>query len=238
MIPNLTAWAVPAVILTFMGVTLGPFLIQSARGWRVRRHLLRTGHDAMGTLIRTWGTGVTINDDPQVGMLVEVHPPGGEPFRAEATVIIPLVHLPMAQAGARVYVRYDPAAPGRVAVVSLVGTAATPDGPMAITLVGDRDGERLLMQHQATNLEILRIGTPAPAKVLEYTPTGIEVNGPNPVVNVAVEVHPPGSPPFTAQSFGQPVVAASIPRYQPGCMVTVRYDATNTPRVVVERSGA
>lgn len=234
---NLEPWMLTAAIVAVIGATAGPFLIRSARAWRVRAKLLLTGADAMATLIRTWDTGVRINDAPQVGMLVEVQPPGGAPFRAEVTGTIPIVHLSMVQPGARLHVRYDPAVPGEVALVSVIGTAATPDGPPAISLVNRREAERILEQRQAAHLEILRTGTPAPAKVLEYAPSGITVNGDNPAVSLFVEVQPPGSRSFTAYVFGIPIVEASIPRYQPGRMVRVRYDPGNLTRVAVERSG-
>lgn len=234
---NLVPWITPVAILAVFGVTAGPFLVRSARARRVRAKLLLTGVDAMATLIRTWDTHVRINDNPQVGMLVEVQPPGGDPFRAEVTQTISIVHLPMVQPGARLYVRCDPAVPREVALVSVIGTEATADGPMAIPLVDRREAHRILEQRQAANLEILRTGVSAPAKVLEYAPTGILVNGENPMVNLTVEVQPPGSPSFTAQTFGQAVAEASIPRYQPGRTVTVRYDPGNLTRVVVERSG-
>jgi hypothetical protein len=223
-------------LVAVFGVFLGPMLVRGVRARRVRKQVLLTGEDAVATLVGTWDTGVRLNDDPQVGMRIEVHPPGGPPFHAEVSHFVSIVHLPVFQPGARLWVKFDP--PTReVALVSVAGPGAA-DGSAAISLIDGEDAERVLMRLQHEREELRRTGTSAPAKVVRYAPIGIYVNGDNPTVNLTLEVHPPGGEPFMAEAFGNPVAETSIPKFQPGEMVTVRYDSRSPGKVALERSGA
>ncbi|MFZ0548345.1 MAG: DUF3592 domain-containing protein [Candidatus Promineifilaceae bacterium] len=78
--------------------------------------LLKEGVAANATILKIWDTGVTLNDNPQVGMLLEVQPIGSEPFRVEMKSIISRIALPQVQPGHVVPVRYDPANPSNVAL--------------------------------------------------------------------------------------------------------------------------
>jgi len=224
------------VLLAVFGVLLGPMLVRGVRAQRVRKQVLLTGEDAVATLVGTWDTGVRINDNPQVGMRLEVQPPGGPRFHAELSQVVSIVHLPMFQPGARLWVKFDPAT-REVALLSATAPGAA-DGAVGISLIGEGDAERVLMRLQDERAELLRTGTAAPATVVRYTPIAIYVNGDNPVVNLTLEVHPPGGEPFMAEAFGNPVAEASIPKFQPGETVTVRFDARSPGKVALERSGA
>jgi hypothetical protein len=78
--------------------------------------LLQEGVQAQATILKIWDTGVTLNDNPQVGMLLEVHPAGREPFRVEMKSIISRIALAQIQPGRVVPVRYDPENPSKVAL--------------------------------------------------------------------------------------------------------------------------
>lgn len=80
--------------------------------------LLQQGVTAQATIIKIWDTGITLNDNPQVGMLLEVMPtgPGQEPFRVEMKSIISRIALAQIQPGRIVPVRYDPQNPSKIAL--------------------------------------------------------------------------------------------------------------------------
>jgi hypothetical protein len=78
--------------------------------------LLKEGVAANATILKIWDTGVTLNDNPQVGMLLEIQPIGREPFRVEMKSIISRIALAQIQPGRVVPVRYDPANPSNVAL--------------------------------------------------------------------------------------------------------------------------
>ena len=50
--------------------------------------LLEHGLPADATVLKVWDTGTTINDDPQLGLLLEVRPAGDPPFQAESKSVI------------------------------------------------------------------------------------------------------------------------------------------------------
>jgi len=93
------------VIRKFVSKTFGP-----------DQKLLQEGLPAQATIIKIWDTGITLNDNPQVGMLLEVQPSSGEPFRVELKSIISRLALAQVQPGRVVPVRYDPQDPSKVAL--------------------------------------------------------------------------------------------------------------------------
>jgi len=139
-------------------------------------------------------------------------------------------------------VKYDPANPSRVAIVSVIpagmmGGGAAMGAPMASNMMNPQQTEAMLFQYQAANQQIIKVGLQAPARVIQYMPLGINVNGNNPVVNLMLEVHPVSRPVFTAMAQGILVSEASIVKYQPGQTITVRYDPNDLTKVAVEHSG-
>ncbi len=73
-------------------------------------------HDAV--VLEIWDTGMTVNDDPVVGLSVRVESPDRPPYVARiAKSIVSRVHLPQVQPGCRVRVFVDPKHPAtRVAL--------------------------------------------------------------------------------------------------------------------------
>lgn len=91
--------------------------IDRATGESQARALRQTGLPAPATILRIWDTGITLNDDPVIGMEVEVRPEEGDPFRA----IIPKsrisrIAIPQFQPGKEIAVRYDPQDRSQVAL--------------------------------------------------------------------------------------------------------------------------
>jgi S1-C subfamily serine protease len=95
------------------------------------KELQEHGVSAEATILKVWDTGWTVNEDPVVGMEVEVRPPEGPVF--EATIkktLISRIDLPQFQPGRVVPVRYDPKNPAVVAV-DFGGQVASSGGPVA-----------------------------------------------------------------------------------------------------------
>jgi hypothetical protein len=76
-----------------------------------------TGIAAEATIQKIWDTGITVNQDPVIGMEVEVQPPEGQAWRATIPKsLISRLDIPRFQPGQRVSVRYDPHDTSRVAL--------------------------------------------------------------------------------------------------------------------------
>lgn len=71
--------------------------------------ILTRGKPAEARILEIMDTGTTINQNPVVRFRLEVQPPGGPPFQAEAERLISRLQIPLVQPGSIVYVKYDPA---------------------------------------------------------------------------------------------------------------------------------
>jgi hypothetical protein len=69
---------------------------------------------AQATILNVWDTGTTLNDNPQVGLLLEVHPMGGQPYQVQTKSLVSRLKIPMIQVGNVVPVKYDPRDPSKV----------------------------------------------------------------------------------------------------------------------------
>jgi hypothetical protein len=79
--------------------------------------LQSTGVAAEATVQKIWDTGITVNQDPVIGMEVEVQPAEGQPWRATIPKsLISRLDIPRFQPGQRVSVRYNPQDRSRVAL--------------------------------------------------------------------------------------------------------------------------
>ncbi|MCI0397076.1 MAG: hypothetical protein L0332_03840 [Chloroflexi bacterium] len=73
---------------------------------------------AQATILNMWDTGVTLNDNPQVGMLLEVHPTDRPAYQVQTKAVISRFRLLQYQVGAVVPVKYDPTDPSKVILAS------------------------------------------------------------------------------------------------------------------------
>ncbi len=231
---NDLGWILPVAIFGIMFLVFVLVFGAMFLRWRVKQRVLQTGVAATATIVRVWDTGTRINDNPRVGMLLQVQPTTGAPFQAEVKETVSVVQMPMFQPGAQLEVKYDPAQPTSVAIVSVIGGSSTNSGP---GLMNREQAEQLLSRYQAENERILSSGVSAPAKILQYIPIGVNVNGNNPAVNLIVEVQPVAVAPFTAQAHGNVIAEASVYKFQPGQMVTVQYNPEDLTEVALARSG-
>ena len=231
---NDLGWIIPVAVFGLMFVIFALVFGGMFLRWRVKQRVLQTGVAATATIVRVWDTGTRINDNPRVGMLLQVQPTTGAPFQAEIKETVSIVQMPMFQPGAQLEVKYDPAQPTSVAIVSVISGSGANSGP---GLMNRQQAEQLLTRYQAENERILSSGLSAPAKILQYMPMGVNVNGNNPAVNLIVEVQPAGGASFTAQAHGNVIAETSVYKFQPGQMVTVRYNPEDLTEVALERSG-
>jgi hypothetical protein len=86
---------------------------------------------AQAKVLKVWDTGVSINDNPQVGLLLEVSPARGAPFQVETQTMVSRLNAGLVQPGIKADIKYDPKNTRRLQVVTLhvdgggSGSAAT-----------------------------------------------------------------------------------------------------------------
>jgi hypothetical protein len=211
------------------------FAFRATLGPVARREALKkSGVQAEATILEVTDTGWTVNEIyPVIKLRLEVRPPNGQPFQAEIKELINRLDIPQFQPGAVVPVMYDPKDPDNVSVGTVEGQVN------ADTIAQDPEKARLaeefLTKEDQKNQAILASGKPAKAKVLNAWDLGVFVNGNNPAKTFLLEVHPEGEPAFQAQTTGV-ILEASIPKYQPGQEIFIKYDLNDKSRVSIDHS--
>jgi uncharacterized protein DUF3592 len=94
----------------------GCFIANKTAGLSQAKELQKTGRPAEALILEISDTGWTLNDDPVVAFLLEVHPDGKQSYQARTKIVISRVHIPQFQPGATVPVRIDPKEPKRVSL--------------------------------------------------------------------------------------------------------------------------
>ena len=69
--------------------------------------LLTTGEPAQAKILRIWDTGTTLNDDPKVGLLLEVYSPNRAPYQVETKCYVSRLKISQVQPGNVVAVKID-----------------------------------------------------------------------------------------------------------------------------------
>jgi hypothetical protein len=230
------------IIFSAVIIAIIYFSFRAAFGSIIRRDaLMKNGVQAEATIVDVNDTGMTVNEIyPVIKFTLEVRPPEGQPFRAESKELINRMDIPTFQPGAVVPVLYDPKNPSSVVMGTKESIGSEP-GQGLFTAFDMQDPERMRMaqefleKEQEKNEEIKASGNPAKARILVATPLGINVNGNNPAMTFMLEVLPEGEPPFQAQTNGV-IAEASIPKYQPGREIFVKFDPDDKTRVALDHS--
>jgi len=91
--------------------------IDNLNGVSDAKALQRTGLPARATILDIWDTGITVNNDPVIGLRIEVTPDGGPPYIATIKkALISRLDVPQFQPERVIPVRVDPKDPQRVAI--------------------------------------------------------------------------------------------------------------------------
>ncbi|HEY3291005.1 MAG TPA: DUF3592 domain-containing protein, partial [Anaerolineae bacterium] len=222
-------------VITIVVIVVVFILVRNLSGNSgANKALLQNGQTAQAVILSMWDTGVSINDNPRIGMKLEVRPPNGAPFQAEVKQVISRLQTSQYQPGQMLEVKYDPANPTKVAISAIIAGGGMQAGA-APSPAATAQLQATLKAQDDANQQLIATGQPAKATVLAYTPTGINVNGSNPYVSLSLQVMPDARAPFVAQAQGV-VAAQSVSKFQPGSVIYVRFDPNDTTRVAIEHS--
>jgi hypothetical protein len=108
--------ACTAMVLGVALYTMGCMLADHFTGEGEAKQVRAVGVPAEATVVQIWDTGVTVNKDPVVGFLLEVHPENEAPFQAKTKARVSRLAIPRVQPGARLHVMFDPKDTSRVAL--------------------------------------------------------------------------------------------------------------------------
>lgn len=105
------------VALLLAGTLTGCAVIDRWSGVRDAKALQQTGLRAKARILKIWDTGMTVDDDPVIGLRVEVAPEGGPPYVATIDrALISRLDVPQFQPEKVIPVRVDPKDPQHVAI--------------------------------------------------------------------------------------------------------------------------
>lgn len=221
----------------FWKVLFGPMMLS--------RRLAKSGFATTARVVEVNDTGVTVNNAPQIKLLLEVTPPNGSSYMVETKQLISRLQTSMYMPGSVIPVLIDLNDKNSI-VINYEGTGSASShvqgsysqdsitiGPWAG--MHKTEAEKKLFEIDARNKEIFAYGTSCRAIVTKYSWLGIYVNGNNPAVELEVQVLPINSPSFEAKLIGV-VMEKSIPKFQPGEEIYVKYDPNNTSKITIEHS--
>ena len=80
---------------------------------------IKNGVTAPARVLEVQDTGVSVNDNPQVKLMVEVIPQSGSPFQAEVKTLVSRLNAALVQPGITAEVIYDPLNPARIQLNNL-----------------------------------------------------------------------------------------------------------------------
>jgi hypothetical protein len=103
--------------LAVLALLAGCAIVDRMSGVSEARQLQQSGLPASARIMKIWDTGITVNNDPVIGMRVEIVRPDGTVYSARIPKsLISRLDIPRFQPGATVSVRIDPRNPDRVAL--------------------------------------------------------------------------------------------------------------------------
>lgn len=220
----------------FWKVLFGPMMLS--------RRLAKSGFATTARVVEVHDTGVTVNNAPQVKMLLEVTPPNGSTYLVETKQLISRLQTSMFQPGSMIPVLIDLNDKNSI-VLNYEGSGGASGqtssyAPNMVTIgpwagMSQADAERKLVDIDAKNKEIFAYGTSSKAIVTKYTWLGIYVNGNNPASELEFEVMPADRPAFHGKTIGV-FMETSVPKYQVGEEIYVKYDPNDISKVTIEHS--
>jgi len=238
-------------ILIFGFAFGGPYLREKRS-----KKLLETGVKANGKIVEMWDTGITINNQPQIEMVIEVTPPTGAPFKSQIKLVISRLQTAYYQVGVTCVVKYDPNNPKTVAIESLGDSVSNDDtaagfygysNPSADKMNQAFTGspyfpgknpqqiEEILKVNDTEVKRIMQTGIECKAIIMTSDFTNVYVNGDNPVNAFVLEVLPDNETPYQAKCFGV-ISVASTAKFQPGKQVWVKYDPEDKKKITLSHS--
>lgn len=215
-------------IVVFGGVYWSIF-----RPMMMQNKLLKTGISANAVIKELHDTGVTVNNAPQIKLLLEVFPPTGLPYLVETKMLISRLQTSSFQPGMELAVKIDPDDKDKVVVDLSGGVSYGSDTSSAG--MNQKETEAMLQKINEENLKIMALGESSRAIVTNYKWLGVYVNGNNPLVSLDLEVIPDSRRPFKAQAKGV-IAEHSVSKFQAGKEIYVKFDPDDTSKVTVEHS--
>ena len=197
------------------------------------KRLQKTGIPGTARITEVRDTGITINNNPQVKLILDVKSSLGQRFTAQCRVLVSRINPGAYQPGMEVPVKIDPDNEQNV-VLDFSGERTGTSTASSVAMDTNALTQQLQLL-QKENDSILLSGRPARAIIRKNTWLGMYVNGNNPYTELELEVLPDNAPAFSGKARGV-ISEAALARYQPGCEIRVKYDLYDNSKVAIDHS--
>jgi hypothetical protein len=115
-----SSWLVALILLPLLAGASGcsfDKMIEDATGMQEAAALRASGLSAQAEILSVWDTGTTVNENPVIGLQVQVRIEGKAPYQAIIKKsVVSRLDLARFQTGKVIPVRVDPQDPSRVAI--------------------------------------------------------------------------------------------------------------------------
>ena len=105
-------------VITVAAIGIPIYLMRSNQ--KKAEALMATGTPGEATVLQLADTGMRINDNPRLSLLLEVRLPGYPPYQIQKTMTVPMIRMSQVQVGSIVAVMVDPAQPNNPDKVGLL----------------------------------------------------------------------------------------------------------------------
>lgn len=195
--------------------------------------LQKTGIQGKAFIKEVRDTGVTVNNSPQVKLVLEIKNASGKTYSTTIRTLVSRLQPGMFQPGMEIPVLIDSKNENIVVIDYSGGTQAKYNNAMS-----SADQQKMkedLMKFNEQDTLIRDTGKSARAIVKKYTWLGVNINGNNPFAELEIEVMPDDKPAFAAIVKGA-IKEESVPKYQPGEEIFVKYDIYDLKKVAIDHS--
>lgn len=218
------------MMLLFYKLFFGPMINRS--------RLMKTGTPGKATIREVHDTGVTINNNPQVKLILDVKNQFGQTYSTTIRTLVSRIQPNLYQPGMVVPVKIDPNNEKNVIIDFSDATQQSHaqqkfSSVMSMPQADAVKEELMKLQQEGDMLRLT--GRSARAIIKKYTWLGVYVNGNNPYAELELEVLPDDAPAFQCKAKGA-ISEQSVAKYQPGQEVFVKYDANDKTKVALDHS--
>jgi len=196
--------------------------------------LKKTGIPGKARILEVRDTGVTINNNPQVKLVLEVKNSFGQTYQTTCRVLVSRLNPTAYSPGMEVPVKIDPKNGSRVIIDfddQRSFRSVNPSFQATNTTALKTELEELQRNHELIQLS----GQSAKAIIKEYKWLGAYVNGQNPYVELRLQVLPADKPSFEGITRGV-IHESSVEKYQPGKEIFVKYDLYDSTKIAISHS--
>ncbi|ABX06360.1 hypothetical protein Haur_3724 [Herpetosiphon aurantiacus DSM 785] len=106
---SIMIWTIGGLVFSFV------LIVVLRRAFGPNKKLLQQGLPGQATIINVYQTGMMVNNNPQIGLVLQIDGPLGQ-YQTETKAVIPMISIPQFQPGAVLPVKIDPSNRNNIAL--------------------------------------------------------------------------------------------------------------------------